>query len=76
VARADLPGRALLSKKWASRVARRLARAEQTTRVRIACDELGHLRELSHTINVLETEIADLVARVAPQLLAEPASGR
>jgi transposase len=66
---------ALLSKKCSTRVARRLARAEQTTRVRIARDELGRLRELSHTINALETEIADLVAQVAPQLLAEPGFG-
>jgi Mycolic acid cyclopropane synthetase len=35
-----LPGSALLSKKWAARIARRLARVEQTARVRIARDEL------------------------------------
>jgi transposase len=69
------PACALFSKKWTTRVARRLARAEQTARVRIARDELGHLRELSHTINLLEAEIADLVAHVAPQLLAEPGFG-
>jgi transposase len=67
-----LPGCALLSKKWTTRIGRRLARAEQTARVRIALDELRHLRELSHTINALEAEISDLVAQVAPQLLAEP----
>jgi transposase len=66
---------ALLSKKWSTRVARRLARAEQTARVRIARDELGRLRELSDTINLLQAEIADLVAQVAPQLLAEPGFG-
>lgn len=65
------PGSALLSKKWRTRIARRLARAEQTARVRIARDELRHMRELSQTIDALETEIADLVAQVAPQLLAE-----
>jgi transposase len=70
-----LPGSALLSRKWTTRIARRLARAEQTARVRIARDELGHLRELSHTIDALEAEIADLVAQVAPQLLAEPGFG-
>ena len=70
-----LPGCALLSKKWSTRIGRRLARAEQTVRVRIARDELGHIRELSHTINALEAEIADLVAEVAPQLLAEPGFG-
>ena len=68
-------GSALLSKKWSVRIARRLARAEQTARVRIARDELRHMRELSATINALETEIAELVDQVAPQLLAEPGFG-
>jgi transposase len=70
-----LPGSALLAKKWSTRIARRLARAEQTARVRIARDELRHLRELTATINALETEIAELVDDVAPQLLAEPGFG-
>src|SRR4029079_4582752 len=39
------PGAALMSKKWWTQVARRLARAEQTARVRIARDELRHVRE-------------------------------
>jgi transposase len=69
------PACALLSQKWTARIARRLARAEQTTRVRIARDELRRLRELSDTINLLQAEIADLVAQVAPQLLAEPGFG-
>jgi transposase len=69
------PGCALLSKKWSTRISRRLARAEQTARVRIAGDELRHLRELTHMIDALEAEIADLVAQVAPQLLAEPGFG-
>jgi transposase len=69
------PGCALLSKKWSTKIARRLARAEQTARVRIARDELRHLSELSQTIDALEAEIAELVAQVAPQLLAEPGFG-
>jgi transposase len=69
------PAAALMSKKWSTKVARRLARAEQTARVRIARDELRHLRELSATIDALEAEIAQLVERVAPQLLAEPGFG-
>jgi transposase len=69
------PGSALLSMKWTTRIGRRLARAEQTARVRIARDELRRMRELSHTIDALEAEIADLVAQVAPQLLAEPGFG-
>jgi transposase len=70
-----LPGGALLSTKWITRIAGRLARAEQTVRVRIARDELRHMRELSRTIAALETEIAGLVDQVAPQLLAEPGFG-
>jgi transposase len=70
-----LPSCALLYKKWTTRIARRLARAEQTARVKIARDELSHIRELSDTINALEAEISDLVGQVAPQLLAEPGFG-
>jgi transposase len=71
----ELPGSALMSKKWSTRIARRLARAEQTMRVRITRDALRRLRELTHTINALEAEIAQLVAQIAPQLLAEPGFG-
>ena len=70
-----LPGSALISKKWQTRIGRRLGRAEQTARVRIARDELRHLRELTHSINALEADIADLVDEVAPQLIAEPGFG-
>src|SRR5918996_4472483 len=42
-----LPGGALFSTKWSTRIGRRLARTEQTMRVRIARDELRRLRELT-----------------------------
>ena len=71
----ELPGSSLFYGRWAPRVARRLARAEQTMRVRIARDELRRVRELSQTIKALEREIAALVARIAPQLLCEPGFG-
>jgi transposase len=70
-----LPGGALFSAKWSARIARKLARAEQTMRVRIARDELRRLRELTHTIKALESEIAQLVVQIAPQLLSEPGFG-
>ena len=70
-----LPGGALFSKKWTNKIARRLARAEHTMRVRIARDELRRLRELTVAVDALEAEIADLVAQVAPQLLTEPGFG-
>src|SRR4051794_11336013 len=65
-----LPGGALFSKKWSTRIGRRLARAEQTMRIRIARDELRRLRELTLAVNRLEREITEL-AQLAPQLLAE-----
>jgi transposase len=61
--------------RWQERVAGRLARAEQTTRVRIARDELRRIRELSRAINTLAREIATVVAKLAPELLAEPGCG-
>jgi transposase len=69
-----LPGGALFSKKWNTRISRRLARAEQTMRVRIARDELRRLRELTLAIDRLEREISQL-AQIAPQLLTEPGFG-
>ena len=71
----QLPGSSLFYGKWGPRIARRLARAEQTMRVRIARDELRRLRELTQAINALEREIAGLVAQVAPRLLCEPGIG-
>jgi transposase len=65
----ELPGGALFSQKWSTRITRRLARAQQTMRDRIARDELRRLRELTHTINALEREITELVGQIAPQLL-------
>ena len=71
----ELPGSSLFYGKWGPRIARRLARAEQTMRVRIARDELRRLRELTQAIKALEAEIAQLVGQVAPQLLTEPGFG-
>jgi transposase len=52
-------------------VTRRLGRAQPTVRVRIARDMIHRIRELTATINQLHQELAQLVAQVAPQLLAE-----
>src|SRR3954471_16584174 len=70
-----LPGGALFSKKWSTRIGRRLARAQQTIRCRIAADELPRLRELTQAINQLEREISAFVGQIAPQLLSEPGFG-
>src|SRR3954462_15473057 len=45
-----LPLSALFSSKWSVRIGRRLTRAEQSARVRIARDELRQLRALTQTI--------------------------
>jgi transposase len=71
----QLPGGALFSRKWSTRISRRLARAEQTMRVQIARDELRRLRELTQAVRELAREITALVTRIAPQLLAEPGFG-
>src|SRR5918994_683161 len=71
-----LPGSSLFYGKWSPRIARRLARAEQTMRVRVARDELRRIRELTHAIKALEAEIAGLVTAIAPQLLTEPGPRR
>jgi transposase len=71
----EIPDRALTAARWQERVAGRLARAQQNTRVRIARDELRRIRELTRAINELERELATLVAQIAPRLLAEPGCG-
>ncbi|MGZ6723590.1 MAG: IS110 family RNA-guided transposase [Solirubrobacteraceae bacterium] len=71
----QLPGSSLFYGNWGPRVARRLARTEQTMRVRIARDELRRICELTQTIKTLEAEITELVAQIAPQLLSEPGLG-
>jgi transposase len=71
----ELPGSSLFYGKWGPRIGRRLARAEQTMRVRIARDELRRLRELTLAVRQLEREIAALVTRIAPQLLDQPGFG-
>src|SRR5215207_4802937 len=71
----EIPPRALTAARWQDRVAGRLTRAEQTTRVRIARDELRRIRELSRSIDALEHELAGLVASLAPRLLAERGCG-
>jgi transposase len=65
----------LFSKKWSTRISRRLARAQQTMRVRIARDELGRLRELTETITGLERELTELVGQLAPRLVSQPGFG-
>ena len=72
----EIPSRSIhRSAGWQDRIARRLADAKQTARVRIARDELRRVRDLTRFIDRLEREIASLVAKLAPQLLAEQGCG-
>jgi transposase len=58
-----------------SGLAGRLQRTEQSTRVRVARDELKAHRELTRAITTLEQELAALVATFAPRLAADPGCG-
>jgi transposase len=67
----EIPPRALIGRGWQDRVDGRLKRAAQSTRVRIARDELRRIRELTRAIAALQAELAPMVAALAPGLLAE-----
>src|SRR5215203_4262554 len=71
----EIPLRALTGLRWPQRLARRLARSEQSARVRVARDELNRVRELTRAITGLEQELAALVTAVAPRLAADPGCG-
>lgn len=64
-----VPAGALDRKVWLDRLARRLARPQQTVEVRIAQDLVRRCRQLTAEANELERELAVLVAYYAPQLL-------
>lgn len=71
----EIPARVVTNVHWPERIAGRLARSEQTTRVKIARDEIRRIRELTRTIDELYRELSVLVAKVAPRLLAERGCG-
>jgi transposase len=71
----EIPAGALDRHKWIDKIARRLARAEQTARVRVARDELAAIRARTRRVRELERELAALVAAYAPQLTAERGCG-
>jgi transposase len=71
----EIPLRALTGPRWQQRLAGRLQRTEQSTRVRVARDELKRIRELTRAITTLEQELAALVAAFAPRLAADPGCG-
>ena len=67
-----LPGGSLCFTRSGARASRDASRAPSR---RCARDRLRRLRELTHAINAFETEISDLVAAIAPQLLEQPGVG-
>jgi transposase len=71
----EIPAGALDRALWLDRIARRLARAPQTARVRIARDLVRAVRERSRRATELEREIAALVSAQAPELIELPGCG-
>jgi transposase len=71
----QIPAGALDREVWLEKIARRLARCEQTVRVRIAREQVRLIRDATRRIRALEREISQLVELEAPQLLAEIGCG-
>jgi transposase len=71
----EIPAGALDRDKWHATLARRLARAEQCARVRVARDLVRQIKERTRQVRALERELAPLVAGYAPQLLQERGCG-
>ncbi len=65
----EIPAGALDRILWLDRVARKLSRAEQSTRVQIAREILLEVRRRTRRVNELEREIGALVKQRVPQLL-------
>jgi len=71
----EIPSGALDRDKWLSKLAGRLARAQQSARVRVARELVRQVKERTRRIRALERELEPLVAAYAPQLLAERGCG-
>jgi transposase len=71
----EIPAGALDTSKWLSKISRRLARAQQTTRVRVARELVRQISARTTRIRELQAELAALVESYAPQLLAERGCG-
>jgi transposase len=71
----EIPAGALDTSKWLGKISRRLARAQQTTRVRVARELVRQISARTTRIRELQAELAALVESYAPQLLAERGCG-
>jgi transposase len=70
-----VPPGALDRSLWLDRLARRFARREQTTQVRIARDLIARCRSLTRSVLELERELATHMEVLAPALLRLPGCG-
>ena len=71
----EIPAGALDTNKWLGKISRRLARAQQATRVRVARELVRQVTARTTRARELEAELAALVESYAPQLLAERGCG-
>src|SRR5829696_8936833 len=71
----EIPVGALDTRKWLGKISGRLARAQQTTRVRVARELVRQITARNTRIRELQAELAALVESYAPQLLAERGCG-
>lgn len=71
----EIPAGALDRVIWLDRIAGKLSRAEQGTRVRIARELVVEIRRKTRRAAELQREIAELVGDYAPQLLELPGCG-
>src|SRR5215207_4268064 len=70
-----IPAGALDRAVWLDRLARRLARGEQTVLVQIGRELVGRCRSLTRTILELDGELQGRIEKTAPTLLALPGCG-
>jgi transposase len=71
----ELPAGCLNREVWLGKVSRRLARSEQTARVRICRELVSAIRGRTRRVRELKRELAALVKAKAPQLLELPGCG-
>jgi transposase len=72
---AKLPRGSLSDLHQLDRLDRRLRRIGSRARVRVAREEVGHIRSLTRQSDTLEREMLDLVGAYRPRLLAEQGCG-
>jgi transposase len=66
----EIPAGCLDRERWHDRLARKLARAEQSTRTQIARELVLEIRRRTRRINELEVQLTSLLGSYAPELLA------